>query len=115
MIYVIKVIISACIIVLINVICKRSIVIGSILASIPLVSVLAITLTYLDTKNSAMVSKLTASIGWMVLPSLVFFIALPACLKLRLGFTASMIIAILATSIAYTILLLVLRKFGIDF
>jgi hypothetical protein len=115
MIYFVKVLISACIIVLINVICKRSIVIGSILASIPLVSVLAITLTYLDTKNTTIVSKLTSSIGWMVLPSLVFFIALPTCLKFRLGFTVSMIIAILTTAVAYAMLLIVLRKFGIDF
>ena len=115
MIYAIKVILSACIIVLVNIICKRSIIIGSILASIPLVSVLAIIWTYLDTKSEKMVSQLTSSIGWLVLPSLVFFITLPACLKTKLGFTASMIIAILCTTVAYAILILILRKFGIEY
>ena len=106
---------SACIIVLVNYACKKSIVIGAVLASIPLVSVLAITLNYLDNKNTKQIAELSASIGWMVLPSLVFFIALPLCLKYKISFVGSMVISITATSVAYAALIVILRKLGIQF
>lgn len=115
MMYVLKVLFSACIIVLINVLCKRSMLLGSLLASIPLVSVLAIIWTYYDNHNTTMVANLTASIGWMVLPSLIFFILLPVCLRLNFGFVISMITSIVATSLGYGVLIAVLRKLGINY
>ena len=50
--YATKVIITALLIVLISEISKRSTLAGSILASIPLVSVLAMMWLYIDTQNS---------------------------------------------------------------
>ena len=62
MYYVIKVLISAILIVVISEISKRNSLIGAILASIPLVSVLSFIWIYLDTKNIETISKLSISI-----------------------------------------------------
>ena len=82
MIYsVIKIIITSLIIVAISEISKRSSFIGALLASLPLVSVLAMVWLYIDTKDVEKVSDLANSIFWLVIPSLAFFISLPLLLK----------------------------------
>jgi hypothetical protein len=62
-------------------IARRSSFAGALLASIPLVSVLAIIWLYVDTKDVAKVSALSTSVFWLVLPSLVLFVTLPVLLK----------------------------------
>ena len=62
MYYIIKVLISAILIVGISELSKRSSFVGAILASIPFVSVLAFIWIYVDTKNVETISKLSYSI-----------------------------------------------------
>lgn len=71
--YVVKVLITAALIVAVSEVSKRSTFLGGLLASLPLVSFLALLWLYLDTKDTAKVAALSTSIFWMVLPSLVFF------------------------------------------
>jgi hypothetical protein len=85
--YILKIAITTILIVAISEIAKRSSVIGALLASIPLVSVLAILWLYSDTKDVAKVSALSTSIFWLVLPSLALFVALPLLLKQGYNFT----------------------------
>lgn len=113
MYYLIKIIISALLIVFISEISKKSSVIGAIFASIPLVSVLAICWLYMDTKNIHAVSKLSYDIFWLVIPSLLFFIALPICLKMKLSFISSMLISLVVMIIAYFLMITLLKQFGI--
>ncbi|HRT59301.1 MAG TPA: DUF3147 family protein, partial [Candidatus Syntrophosphaera sp.] len=80
MYYVIKVLVSAALIVLVSEISKRSTILGAVLASIPLVSFLAILWIYLETKDTAKIATLSTEIFWLVLPSLVFFILFPVLL-----------------------------------
>ena len=76
MIYTItKVAITTILIVAISEVAKRSSLAGALLASIPLVSVLAMIWLYVDTKDIEKVSNLATSVFWLVLPSLVLFIA----------------------------------------
>ena len=63
--YALKVFISALLIVAIAEISKRSSLLGSLLASIPLVSVLAIIWIYVDTKDVEKISALSSSIFWL--------------------------------------------------
>ena len=79
--YVAKIAITTILIVAISEIAKRSSFAAALLASIPLVSVLAMLWLYVDTKDVAKVSALATSVFWLVLPSLVFFITLPLLLK----------------------------------
>ena len=73
MYYIIKILISAILIVGISELSKRSSLIGAILTFIPFVSVLAFIWIYVDTKNVETISKLSYSIFWLVIPSLVLW------------------------------------------
>ena len=79
--YIIKVLVSAVLIVAISEISKRSSFWGGILASVPLVSVLAFIWLYIDTKSVEKISQLSYSVFWLVIPSLSLFITLPLLLK----------------------------------
>ena len=88
--------------------------IGAILASIPLVSVLAMIWLYQDTKDINKISDLSISIFWLVIPSLALFISLPLLLKQGLHFYLSLVISITITATCYFIMLFVLKQFGVN-
>jgi len=111
--YVIKVAITTLLIVAISEISKRSTLAGALLASVPLVSVLAMIWLYVDTKDVVRVSALASSVFWLVLPSLVLFIVLPVLLKLGVQFYVSMGLSIGLTIGAYWLMVVVLDKNGI--
>ena len=111
--YITKIVITTVLIVAISEIAKRSSFAGALLASIPLVSVLAMLWLYEDTKDVEKVSALSTSVFWLVLPSLTLFIALPLLLKQGLNFYVSFSIAIGITVGAYWLMLTVLNYFGI--
>ncbi len=106
--YVVKVSISAALIVLVSEVAKRSSVLGGLIASLPLVSLLGIIWLYVDTRDAAKVAALAADIFWLVLPSLVFFAALPWLLR-RFDFWPAMAVAAFATCAAYGFVLWLLH------
>ena len=111
--YIVKVVISAVLIVAISEISKRSTLIGAVLASIPLVSVLAMIWLYIDTRDVARVTGLASGIFWLVLPSLALFISLPLLLKQGFNFYLSMTLSILVTVICYWLMVTILDQAGI--
>lgn len=111
--YLTKIAITTLLIVLISEIAKRSSFIAALLASIPLVSVLAMIWLYAETKDIEKVSSLATSVFWLVIPSLALFIALPLLLKQGLNFYLSIGIAILITIGCYGIMVYLLNYFGI--
>ena len=113
MIYLIKLLISAVLIVAISEISKRDDWMGGLLASLPLVSLLAIVWLYVETRDVVKVSALSMSIFWLVLPSLSFFVALPLMLKMRFGFWPSLASALLLMFACYLLTMLLLRKLGV--
>jgi uncharacterized membrane protein (GlpM family) len=68
--YIFKVVITALIIVLVSEISKRSTFLGALLASLPLISLLAFIWIYVDTKDTARIAELSTQILWLVIPSL---------------------------------------------
>jgi len=112
--YIFKVSVTTVLIVLISEIAKRSSFIGAMLASIPLISVLAMIWLYVDTKDVDKVSALASSIFWLVLPSLALFIVFPLLLKQGLNFYLSMSIAITITIGCYWLMLHALNYFGVE-
>lgn len=112
--YVFKVAISALLIVAIAEISKRSSFIGALLASVPLVSVLAIVWLYIDTRDSDKVAALASSVFWLVLPSLALFIALPLMLKQGYNFYLSIGLSILITIGCYWLMVTLLNQAGIE-
>ncbi|HZF30864.1 MAG TPA: DUF3147 family protein [Gammaproteobacteria bacterium] len=99
--YAAKILISAVLVVLASELSKRSTVAGAILASLPLVSVLAMIWLYADTRDVAQVAAFSQSIFWLVLPSLVLFLLLPFLLRRGYGFYLSFGASIGATLVAY--------------
>ena len=111
--FVVKIIITALLVVLIAEISKRSSLLASILASIPLVSVLAMIWLYIDTKDTDKISTLSTSIFWLVIPSLALFVTLPVLLRKEINFYISMGTSIVITVICYYLMITVLGKFGV--
>ncbi|MCX6230057.1 MAG: DUF3147 family protein [Bacteroidetes bacterium] len=111
--YFIKVITSSIIIVAISEISKRSSLMGSILASIPLISFLAFIWLYIETKDISKIADLSTGIFWLVIPSLSFFLLFPYLLKKNIQFYLSMTIAAVMMVIFYFLMLYILKKFGI--
>ena len=114
MYYALKVMVTTLLIVAISEVSKRSSLVGAVLASVPLISVMAILWLYIDTKDVEKVSALAVSVFWLVLPSLVLFVMLPLLLKSGWGFYLSLGVSISATIVSYFIMLVVLKKLGIE-
>ena len=115
MIYIlIKTLITAAVVIAVSEIARRSSLFAGLIASIPLVSFLAIIWLYWETKNSQKIVDLSYSIILMIIPSLTFFIVLPFVMKLQSSFVISMIVATVSTIIAYWLFILLLGKFGVS-
>jgi len=112
--YISKIAITAFLIVAISEIGRRSSFAGAVLASIPLVSVLAMVWLYVDTQDTEKISALSVSIFWLVLPSLVLFVALPVLLKLGLHFYTSISLSIGFTILSYWAMVTTLDYFGVE-
>ena len=112
--YIIKVLLSSVIIVAITEISKRSTLIGSIVASIPLVSLLAFVWMYIEIKDTVTIAELSQVIFWLVIPSLAFFMLFPVLLKRNFDFWLSLGISLIITVIAYFIMIYILKKAGIN-
>ncbi len=112
--YIIKILLSSVTLVAISEISKRSTTIGSILASIPLVSLMAFIWLYIDTKDTDKIAELSQGIFWLVIPSLIFFILFPVLLKKNVDFWISLGISLTIMVIGYFIMLFILKKAGIN-
>lgn len=111
--YALKIAISSFVLVSVAETAKRWSFFGATLASLPLTSLLAFVWLYLDTKDVQKVAVLSHDIFWLVIPSLVLFIALPIFIKYGFNFWFSLILACTTTIIAYFGTVKILATFGI--
>jgi hypothetical protein len=108
-----KVLITSVLVVAVSEAAKRSSLFGALLASLPLVSVLAFIWLYIETGDSEKIASLAQGIFWLVLPSLVLFLALPFLLRHGIGFYLSLSLSIGLTAGAYFLMAYALSRFGI--
>ncbi len=111
--YTFKILITALLVVLVSELSKRSSFYGALLASVPLISVLAMAWLYIETKDTAKIASLSGSIFWLVLPSLALFIVLPLMIRAGVDFYVSMLVGIAVTGFCYWLMVTVLSHFGI--
>jgi len=111
----VKTLISAVLIVAVGEIAKRSPLVAGLLASIPLLSLLALVWLYVDTRSAEQVSALSWSILLMILPSLLFLVVLPLLLKAGAPFAVAMTGAVAVTAAGYWGYAKLLGRFGIEF
>lgn len=110
MYYTVKIVLTTLLIVSISELSKRNALIAALLASLPLVSILAMLWLFIDTHDVNRVAELATQIFWLVLPSLALFISLPFFLKQGLDFYVSMGLAIALTAGCYGLMLMVLKQ-----
>ena len=112
--YLFKTIITALIIVIVSEVAKKSTLIGALIISIPLTSLLAFIWLYFDTRDYQKVIDLSYGTILLTIPSFAFFLILPILLKMKQNFAISIIISIIGTSIFYFIFVFLLKKLGIS-
>ena len=110
----IKIIVTSLLVVGSSEAAKRSILIGSILASLPLTSLLAMTWLWADTKDPEKVAALAGGIFWLILPSLTLLAALPLLLRRGMDFVPAMAISIALTALSYFAMVQILKRLGIE-
>jgi hypothetical protein len=113
--YLVKIVVTALLVVVISEVSKRSTFVGALLASIPIVSVLAMIWLYNDTRDVAQVAALSRSVFWLVLPSLALFLLLPAMLTRGFSFYLSLAASIGVTSVVYLGAISLGRHLGLRF
>ena len=92
---------------------NRSNIFSALLVSLPLTSIIALSLLYLKTGDVSKVSELSYGIFWLVLPSIGLFILLPLLLKFGLNFWVSLFLSCTALALFYLGYAWFLRKFGL--
>jgi hypothetical protein len=108
----IMVALTAVVVVAVAELARRSTIWAAALASLPLTSVLAFVWMHLDGEPPARIAALAGSILWLVLPSLLLFLVLPALLRAGWSFWPSLALACLVTAGGYAVLLRLLARFG---
>ncbi|ARN85015.1 DUF3147 family protein [Candidatus Nucleicultrix amoebiphila] len=110
---ILKVIISAVIIVSIAEISKRNALLGAMIASLPVVSVLALTWLYIDTKNTQKIIELSKNILILIIPSLSFFVFLIVLLKKEINYYLSLSLSLFLMVSFYFITVRLLKALNI--
>ena len=87
---------------------------GAIIISLPLISILSMIWLWRDTANADQIAALSTSTFWFVIPTLPMFLALPWLLRHEFGFWLALGLSCALTSILYLLMILALGKFGIS-
>ena len=92
---------------------RRSPTLGALVASLPLISILAVIWLWRDTQDATRIAAHMEATFWYVLPSLPMFLTMPAMLRLGIGFWPSLIAGCVLTSALYLLTAWTLSRFGI--
>lgn len=110
-----KIAISALLIYAISELSKRNSFLGALLASLPLVSSLAMIWLWRDTHDPARIAQFSLGVFWLVLPSLLLFALLPPLLtRWHMSFPLALTLASTAAIGAYFVTAAVLKWFEIQ-
>lgn len=110
--YLIKTVITLVTIIAVSEISKRSTLIGGILISLPLISILAMIWLWVETQDKIRVAQFSTSVFWLVIPSLVLFITLPLFLK-KMSFGYALLLSCGVTILAYYLMISVLAYLNV--
>jgi hypothetical protein len=105
--------ISGVIVVAASELARRSSLLGAVLVSLPLTSLLAIVWLYRDTRDPDEISAFAWSVLWIIPPSLAFCVVLPLALGRGLPFGPALALACAVTVAAYGAWVVAGRAVGI--
>ncbi len=109
-----KALLSGIIIAIVSEVARRSPGIGALIASLPLVSILAIIWLWHDTGDTSRIAAHAEATFWYVLPTLPMFLLFPWMLRAEFGFWLSLAASCLLTVGLYLLTMWLLPRFGID-
>lgn len=105
--------VTAAIVVLVSEVAKRSDKLGALIASLPMVTILALTWLYFERQPEAKLANHAWYTFWYVIPTLPMFLAFPWLLG-RLGFWWALAASALLTVACFAAFALGVRRFGIE-
>src|SRR5215470_18140633 len=109
----IKAAVSGIIVMAVSEVARRSPGLGGLIASLPLVSILAMIWLWQDAADTERVAAQSEATFWFVLPSLPMFLVLPAMLRHGLGFWLALTLSCLLTMGLYSLTVWILSRFGV--
>ena len=110
---IIKALLSGVLVLAVSELAKRSPSFGALVASLPLVSVLAILWLWRETGDAERIAAHAEATFWYVLPSLPMFLIFPALLRSGYGFWLSLASVVAITIGLYLLTVLVAARFGV--
>lgn len=97
MLYLVKTLIAAVIIVAVGEISKRSSALAAVLLALPIISITAFVWIYIETKNNAKIAEISQETFWYVIPTLPMFLLLGWLLRNNFNFYLSLAISCFVT------------------
>lgn len=93
---------------------RRSPLLGAVLISLPLTSILAIVWLYRDEGDVGKIADLSWSILFVIVPSLVFFVVLPILLRGGVAFWPAVLLASGVTAVGYAAWIWMAHRLGLE-
>ena len=112
--YLIKLALTAAIIVLISEVAKKLPLLGSLIASLPLISVIGMIWMYGEKTDTEKIASHSEGTFWYVLPSLPMFLVMPWMMRKGISFPLSMSAGIALTGVLYFLTTKILARFGMS-
>ena len=110
---ILKYLITAAVVVIVSEFAKASDKLGGLIASLPLVTLLALIWLYVEQQPVSKIANHAYYTFWYVIPTLPMFLLFPYLLP-KLGFWPTLIGCIIFTLVVFYLYALVLKNFGID-
>ncbi|MGH1404182.1 MAG: DUF3147 family protein [Alphaproteobacteria bacterium] len=110
----IKAAISGILVATISEVSRRSPAFGALVASLPIVSVMAMVWLWQETKDVEKIASHSEATFWFVLPSLPMFLVFPMLLRTGVQFYIALALSCVLTMILYFAMIWILEKFNIE-
>lgn len=105
--------VTAAIVVVVSEVAKRSDRLGALIASLPLITLLALFWLHVEDQPQAKLANHAYYTFWYVVPTLPMFLAFPKLLE-RFGFWPALGLSVVLTLAIFGVYAVVLRRFGIE-
>ena len=111
--FLVKILTTALVVAAVSEVSKRFPLLGAMIVSFPLISIMTFIWIYVDTKDVPKLVIMSRDIFWLVVPSLLFFVVFPVLLARGVPFVWSLLISCAVMSGGYAGYAFILRKLGI--
>lgn len=111
---IVKAALSGIIIAIVSEVARRSPGFGALVASLPLISVIAMMWLWHDTRDAERLAEHASATLWFVMPSLPMFILIPLLLRGGINFWLALALGCALTVVLYMLMTWIGPRFGIN-